>query len=139
MATIGDILAKAFEGLGLAGYVFDITPEEQASALRELDMMLDQWEAEGIDLDYTPAGGDGNLSDMMTTPAWANAAIASNLSLALAPSFGKTASPQLLAQAKRGYNFAVAKTLKIPREVRSAVPIRGAGYRAVRRDINTLS
>ncbi len=138
MTTRSDILAEAFEHLALAGYVFDITPEEQASALRKMDNMLGEWEGRGISLAYEPANGDGNLADETGTPAWATSAIAANLAIALAPSFGKTPSPELRKLARSGYNLVTVKTLTIPTNARASSTVIGAGNRGVIRSIETL-
>ena len=139
MTTRAQILADAFEAIGIADFVFDVTPTEKASARRRLDAMLAQWEAEGVSLGYTPTAETTDADSVaMTTPSWADDAISANLALRIAPSFGKTPLAETKRAARVGYGLCVAKTLTIPREVRSQVSIRGAGDRHWVGDIDIL-
>ena len=45
--TKRQLLSQAYEEIGLANYVFDIQPEQEMSALRRLDAMVQSWEQEG--------------------------------------------------------------------------------------------
>ena len=45
--TKRQFVAQAFEEIGLASYVFDLTPEQLQSALRRLDTMMAAWNALG--------------------------------------------------------------------------------------------
>ena len=138
MTTRAQILSDAFEAIGIADYVFDVTPEEKAAARRRLDAMMAQWEGEGVVLGYVPGDTIADDAELIGTPAYADDAIASSLALRLAPSFGKTPMAEVKRAAKVGYGLCVAKTLTIPREVRSQVPIRGAGDRRWVGDIDIL-
>jgi hypothetical protein len=139
MTTRAQILADAFEAIGIADYVFNVTPTEAASARRGLDSMLAQWGAEGVALGYTPSDETaGSDAVEMTTPVWADKAISNNLAVHIAPGFGKTPLAETKRAAKVGYGLCVAKTLKTPREVRP-VPIRGAGDSRWFRSIETLT
>lgn len=130
MTTRAQILADAFEAIGIADYVFDVSPDEKASARRRLDAMMAQWEAEGVTLGYTPAGGQADDAIEMTSPVWADDAISSNLALRIAPTFGKMPMPETKRAAKVGYGLCVAKTLNTPRQA-PAFTIRGAGDRCL--------
>ena len=44
-------IEQAFEEVGLAAYVFDLTPEQLQSALRKLDAMMAEWNAKGLRLE----------------------------------------------------------------------------------------
>lgn len=50
--TKRQFVTQAFEEIGLASYVFDLTPEQLDSALRRLDTMIASWNALGIRLGY---------------------------------------------------------------------------------------
>mgnify|MGYP003525752305 CR=1 FL=1 len=50
--TKRQFVTQAFEEIGLAAYVFDLTPEQLQSALRRLDSMMASWNAKGIRLGY---------------------------------------------------------------------------------------
>ncbi|WP_207791147.1 packaged DNA stabilization gp4 family protein [Allosphingosinicella flava] len=127
MTLRGTIFSDAFEAIGIANYVFDTTAEEQASAARRLDAMMAQWDEEGITLGYTATDGDPQPDVEMTTPAYADDAIALNLALRLAPSFGKEPMPSVKGEAKRAYGLVVAKTLQTPAMHGTRVPIAGGG------------
>lgn len=48
--TKRDIVAMAFEEIGLAGYVFDLQPQQLEGALRRLDSMMATWNGKGLRL-----------------------------------------------------------------------------------------
>jgi hypothetical protein len=104
--TKAQIVEQAFDGLALAGYEFDITPEEKALALRRMDAMVAQWESRGIRLGYLlPSSPE--LSDLNSDsglPDVAIEAVELNLQVRLAASKGKNLPPQTLALAKAAYD-----------------------------------
>jgi len=130
MTTRSLILSRAFGRIALGSYEFDLSPDEKEMARRELTAMLNEWEQEGIALNYVEPDDDANDAVEMTTPAWADGPIWNNLAVRLAPDFGKAVSPQLSRDARRGYNLAISSTLIIPVESRPRLGIRGAGDRS---------
>jgi hypothetical protein len=57
----------AFEEIGLASYVFDLTNNELLSACKRLDAMMAQWNAKGIRLSYPlPSNPDSTSLDADT-------------------------------------------------------------------------
>lgn len=109
--TKRQFVTQAFEEIGLAAYVFDLTPEQLQSALRRLDAMMAGWNALGIRLGYpiTSNPDDSTLDEDSGVPDSANEAIYTNLGIKLAPSFGKTPSADTKAAAKAGYDLLLAK------------------------------
>lgn len=106
-------IAAAFEEIGLASYAFDLQPEQQQSALRRLDSMMADWNGKGIRLGY-PIPGSPQFSDLdepSEVPDSANEAIITNLALRLAPSYGKTVSPNTQATAKDSYNTVLSRAV----------------------------
>lgn len=101
--TKGEFITQAFEEIGLASYVFDLSAEQLQSALRKLDMMMATWDARGISLGYPlPSTADGStLSEDSGVPDRANEAIVANLALRLASGVGKEVSMELRATAKQ--------------------------------------
>jgi P22 tail accessory factor len=98
-------IQQAFEEIGLAHYVFDLTPEQLQSALRRMDSMMAGWNIGGVRVGY-PLPGSPSASDLNAdtgVPDYANEAIYSNLALRLAPSFGKSLSPQTVSNAALSY------------------------------------
>ncbi len=105
-----EFITQAFEEIGLASYVFDLSPEQLQSALRKLDMMMATWDARGIRLGYpipSTAGGS-SLTEDSGVPDRANEAIVTNLAIRLAPSVGKTVSMDLKAIAKQAFDGLLA-------------------------------
>jgi hypothetical protein len=131
VTTRAAILKRAFAAISIADYVFDLTPDEQAYAFGELDAMMAQWEGAGIDLDYVPGGASASGSTDIATPSYADDAIALNLALRLAPSFGKITTA-LQFRAAQALQLVRAKTLTLPRLKRPASSIHGGGERWLR-------
>lgn len=119
----------ALTELGLADYVFDLSPAELQSALRRLDSMMAQWEVRGIRVSYpsssTPSGSD--IDAVTSVPEAANTAIITNLAKLLAPSYGKTVSQETLATARKAIADLTTFTATIPEmQFPDSLP-RGAG------------
>ena len=60
------IVEQAFEELGLATYVFDMTPDQFDSALKRLDAMIAEWSIKGINLGY-PITADPENSELASS------------------------------------------------------------------------
>jgi hypothetical protein len=59
-----DLIDQAFQQIGLAGYVFDLSPEQLQSALKTLDTMMATWNGRGIRLGYPiPSTANGSKGD----------------------------------------------------------------------------
>jgi hypothetical protein len=112
--TKRDIINMAFEEIGLAGYVFDLQPQQLEGALRRLDVMMATWNGKGIRLGYPlPSGPGGSDLDQDTDVTdEAIEAMALNLAVRIAPGFGKTPSPDTKASAKNAYNQIIAQSAK---------------------------
>lgn len=129
-------VTAAFEELGLASYVFDLSPEQLEGALRRLDAMMAQWNGQGIRLSY-PLPGDPENSDIdseTSVPDSANEAIITGLAVRLAPSIGKTAQPETKATAKAAFDVLASRACQ-PIEMRlpTSMPA-GSGTKPWRRD-----
>jgi len=109
--TKRQFIDAAFEEIGLAGYVFDLEPEQLQGALRRLDAMMATWNAKGIRIGYplptSPQNSD--LDTDTTVPDAANETIYLNLAVRIAPGYGKTVSQDTKASAKLGYDQLIAK------------------------------
>lgn len=114
--TKRQIIAEAFTEIGKGDYAFDLQPEEYQTALRRLDAMMAQWSATlGLRIGYAGGDGLGDLTIDTNVPDWAFEALYLNLAIRLAPSFGKTPSPQTTIGAKHAYD-AIAKRTVVPRK-----------------------
>lgn len=110
-------IEQAFEEIGLAGYIFDLSPEQLQSAARRLDSMMLTWDAKGIALGYPFSASPENIDiDQETNlPTAANEAVYLNLSLRLGPGFGKTVPAETRTNAKLAYD-AILALAAMPRE-----------------------
>ena len=109
------LITKAFSNIGLADYTFDIQPEEFTDALYELVNMMAEWEARGIDLDYTVplSPDDYDLSADSNLAPYAIKGVHTNLSLRIAPSQGKTVSKDLKTAAKTAFDTIILNQVTI--------------------------
>jgi hypothetical protein len=128
--TKRQLLSQAYEEIGLANYVFDIQPEQEMSALRRLDAMVQSWEQEGVRLGYAASStSDGSDLDQDSgIPDTANEAVYTNLAIRLASSVGKVPSVELKVIAKAGKDSLLARAA-YPRQRRLGQMAAGAGYK----------
>lgn len=110
--TKRQFVEQAFEEIGLAAYVYDLTPEQMQSALRRLDAMMAGWNTNGIRIGWpVPSTPDASELDVDTkVPDAANEAIYINLGLRIAPSFGKQISAETKADADAAYSNLLNQT-----------------------------
>jgi len=122
-------VAAAFEEIGLASYVFDLSPEQLQSALRRLDAMIADWNGKGIRLGYPLPGSpqDSDLDEPTLVPDSANQAILTNLAIRIAPSYGKVVMPETKAVAKDSYNTLLQRATMPPEQQIPATRPAGAG------------
>lgn len=113
--TKREIIDQAFGELALAGYVFDLTPEELDAARKRLDRMMASWEPK-IYLGYLmPANpNDSDMDEDSGLPDVAIDAVATNLAVLLAPGQGKNLSQDTRIAAKNGFNALLARFATIP-------------------------
>lgn len=129
MWTKRELVNQAFAELALAGYEFELTPEETQSALIRMDAMIAEWQGRGISLPYAlPASpSDSDLDQPSGLPDFAVSAVYTNLALRTAASFGKTPPQTLIQAAAQGMSalWAIAAQPQ-QQQLRGSVPI-GAG------------
>jgi hypothetical protein len=104
--TKRQIVEQAFEELALAGYVFDLSPEELQAGLRRLDTMMATWEGKGVRVGYPIPGSpdESDLDQSSGLPDGAVEAVYLNLAVRLAASFGKVLSPETKRVAREAYD-----------------------------------
>lgn len=128
--TKRQFINQAFEEIGLAAYVFDLSPEQIISACRRLDSMMAGWTINGIHLGWpAPSTPDSTDLDVDTNvPDLANEAIYLNLARKLAPGFGKTLPQNLAVDANRAYSNLLNQTAyPVPTMQLPGTMPRGAG------------
>jgi hypothetical protein len=126
---------SALEEIGLGRYAFDISPEQEESALRLLDSMMALWNAGGIRISY-PLPSSPQYSDITaetTVPDAAYEAIRTNLALALAPQYGRQVMPHTTRSAAISLQVLRARFTVIPQmQFKAGTPL-GAGNKPWRR------
>jgi hypothetical protein len=133
---------QAFEEIGLASYVFDLTPEQINSALRRLDAMIALWIANGIrfNWDLTSKPNNSDLDKEVNVPDSAHEAIYLNLAIRLAPSFGKIVPNGLITMAQQAYASVMSTFAEIPPEMTfpRSLPL-GAGNKTWRTGVSPFA
>lgn len=139
MLTKGELIDGAFGDIGLASYVFDIEPEEQEAALRQLDSMVATWSIKGINIGYqlSSSTSDSSINQVSGVPQFAIEAIEKNLALRLAPKYNKQVSLDLKAQAKEAYNALLTAISIVPEMQNTSILPIGSGNR-FQRNINNV-
>lgn len=126
--TKRQFVEKAFSKIGLAGYTFDLSPEQLQGAMEDLDSMMAAWNAKGIRIGYpmpsSPQSGD--LDEQTAVPDSANEAIYYGLGVRIAPDYGKTVPVSVAFFAKQAYDQLLAKVLPPQRQFPCELPA-GAG------------
>lgn len=109
--TKRQFLDAAFTEIGMANYVFDLQAEDLQTARRRLDSMMAEWNGRGVRLGYPiPASpDDDDLDDATGVPDSAIEAIITNFGIRIAPSYGKSVSPDTKTTAKNAYNMLLAR------------------------------
>ena len=134
--TKRQFVEAAFEEIGLANYTFDLQPEQLQSALRRLDSMVLEWNAQGVRLGYPAPSSpqDSDLDEQTNVPDSAWEAIIANLAVRIAPGYGKTVSPDTKATAKNAYNVLLQRaTFPLEKQLPETMPI-GQGNKPWRWD-----
>ena len=128
-------IAAAFEEIGLASYVFDLSPEQIESALRRLDAMMAEWNGKGIRLGY-PLPSSPQYSDVNAqsdVPDAAFETIITNLAIRIAPSYGKQVMTDTKITAKNAYNTLLSRAT-LPMQAQLGQLPSGAGNKPWRYD-----
>lgn len=108
--TKRQLIEGAFNELGLGSYTFDIQPDQQQAALRQLDSMVSTWKYKGVSLGYvypTPTVPSDLDTNSGILDDYAEAIIL-NLAIKIAPSFGKTLQVETKISAKMAYDAILA-------------------------------
>lgn len=127
MATKRSLIESALGELGLAQYVFDISPERMQTALTRFNAMAAEWDGQGIRVGYNLGGG---LDDEAGIPDTAEQCFILNGALRIAPGFGKTPSQDTRVGAAKAWNALYVALGRRPQAPRNpALPL-GAGNRA---------
>lgn len=111
MTTKREIIAQGLEEIGMAEYIFDATPEELQSFLKRLDRIFAQWDGQSIRTGYNLGG---NIDAKAGIPDTVVNCGALHLAIAMAPSFGKTISPDTRIGAGVAMNTMLTQLHRMP-------------------------
>lgn len=130
-STKRQIVEMAYEECSLAGYEFNVTPEELFSGLRSLDGLMAEWASSSKDLAYNfPATfGGGDLEDVSGIPDAAINGVAISLAMSLAPKMGKQMSGETRARLSRSMSVINALCAKRVSMGWARSTVAGAGNR----------
>lgn len=131
MWTKRNLVDKAFSAITLAGYTFDMTPEEQQDALSSLDSMMAEWEYKGIRIGYAmPANPeDSDIDSPSGIPDYAVKTTYLQLAILIAPNFGKELRPTTLISARQGFDQLLNRAAYPTQQQMPDTLPRGAGNR----------
>jgi hypothetical protein len=129
MTTKRALIELAYEEIGMASYAFDIQPDQFTLAVRRLNAMMAEWSAKGIRVAYN---GPGGIADESGIPDWAQQAVYTNLALSLAPTIGKTVSPETRINAHKSLTFVMGRTAQpVEMQIDSGSIPAGAGWKQI--------
>jgi hypothetical protein len=123
--TKRQFLEAAYEEIGLAGYIFDLSPEQLQTAVRKMDSMVASWNALGIRIGYPVASNPASIDIDQETgvPDSANEAIYCGLAMRLAGGLGKQVTAQTAATAHNGYTAMLTRAVQaIPVQMPRTMP-----------------
>lgn len=105
------IVGEAYAELALAGFDFDLSPEEMQAGLRRLDLLMASWDGQGIRLGYslTLSPDDSDLDQASGLPLFAVRAAVLTLAVELAASKGKQLAMTTSRACKSAYDSMVSK------------------------------
>lgn len=134
--TKRDLVGEAFGELALAGYDFDLQPEELQWGLRRMDTMMASWLADSIDVGYNfgTSPSDTDLDQDSGLQLFAVEAVYLHLAIRLAAGKGKAVNGSTKATAKAAYDSLISRLASEqvqPQQVRANTP-RGSGSKGWR-------
>lgn len=129
--TKQQLIDEAFGELALSANAFDITPEEQQTALRRLDTLMATWEQRGIRIGYvfptspetSASSADSGIPDGAAEPVFMN------LAVRLAAVFGKQVSMDTKRAAREGFSLLLRDAAYPEQQQLPGTLPRGAGNR----------
>lgn len=119
MSTNLEIIQDALEAIGVIGETATPSAEQGAHALRKLNQMMEQWEEDGVKLNYFAQTDTGEECPI---PAYAEVGVYSALAMRLAPTYGAEVSAELASMADKGYQTILRKVVKAPEADMSHMP-----------------
>jgi hypothetical protein len=106
-----DVIRDALTLINVLGVGEAAEPEHSEFALRKLNALLADWEADGVNLQYYPQTMDDLGADCPITDD-SVLAVTYYLAFALAPSYGKQVDPKMLALGAQYYGRLTRESVK---------------------------
>ena len=131
MTTKRQIVELAYASVGLAGFAYDLQPEQLEHARRILDSMMATWNAKGIRVSWPiPSSPEvGDMDDELFLPDSALEACYLNLGIRIAPMHGKSVTPDYKASARFAYDaMLIDVVLPVSRQMPGGYPL-GSGHK----------
>ena len=129
------LIEDALRDLNVISEVDNASAEQGAYGLRKLNQLMEAWKESSIDLDYFALS---STNENVPIPDWAELGVTAGLSIAIAPKYGASISPELAAVAAA--NISMIKRKLISEELDNAdmshLP-RGTGWWRNRYNIET--
>lgn len=140
MWTKRQLVDKVFAELALAGYVYDIDPEEQQDAASTLEMMVAGWIPDGISLPFNFAADSSSidLDADSGVPLVHIRTVYCGAAIAFASSKGKTVRAQTQKAFGDGYSRLLRAAAMPPEQQLRTMPI-GAGAQSWRTTDNPFT
>ena len=134
-----DIITAAFNEIGFANYLYDIDPAQLSRVLLQLDGLMGTWAAMGVNIGYPlPTGQIGSdINQLSNLPAAAVEAAYMNLAKRIAPSFGKTLTPDSISNARESFTAMLLNLSVIPDKQYPGTLLTGAGNKPLSRVFNS--
>lgn len=124
------LVTEAYNELALAGWIFDVSPEESLHGLIRLEAQMGEWEGKGIRVGYAFSSDAPNQADLDADsglPPMAWRPVFMNLAVDLAAGFGKQLMPSTMKGAADGYDTLLwAAAMPTEQQLPDRLP-RGAG------------
>ena len=98
MATNAEVIGDALRDISVLGETDSVSAEQGAYGLRVLNDLMASW----VDVDLGYFAQTDTTADC-PVPAWAKLGVTTALAIAMAPNYGKSIPPELVAKAQMGY------------------------------------
>jgi len=108
MTTNVEIITDALREINVIHELETPSAEQGKYSMRRLNLMIEAWTEDGIDLGYFP---QTDTTATIQIPAWAEAGVIAKLAIRLAPHYGATVSQELIDDAETGYSMILRKSL----------------------------
>ncbi len=108
MTTNLVIIEDALRDINVIAENDSASAEQGSYCLRKLNQMMEAWKEDGIDIGWF---AQSSTTDTIPIPDWAELGVTATLSIVVAPNYGATVSPELIAVADSAAGMILRKSL----------------------------